>query len=192
MKLELSKGMSLDLTKSGDTKFRINLSWDPAEVGQKIDVDTAAFLLSGTPATLNEIRDCVYHQKDKSFESHPSGSVLLSPDSRDGSSTGIDEYLDIDTDKIPSHFSKVAVYINIYAPKVSFNKIKNAKVEVVNQDGSALCVFNMSTQLTDENSLLVGVLNKVGGNWEFQAKGEGYVISDLNQIVASLNENGLV
>ena len=48
----------------------------------------------------------------------------------------------------------------------------------------------MSEQLRDENSLLVGTLSKSGSAWNFTAKGEGYVVTDLNDVVQSLNQEG--
>ena len=62
---------------------------------------------------------------------------------------------------------------------------------VSNQDGKVLARFDMSSQLTDENSLLVGIIKRNGRAWDFIAKGEGYTVTDLNTIVASLNKEGL-
>lgn len=196
LKLDLTKGMKLDLTKQGNTKFKVGLSWLPAESGSKIDVDACAFILRSSDGTnkLEDIRDCVYHQVDKTFEKHPSGAVILSPDNQDGISEEgeYDEELTIDTSKLPDYASQVNIYINIYRPKVSFNKIKDCKAIIEDGSGDVLAGFNMSEQLTDENSILVGVIKKSGDgfNWEFEARGEGYKIEDLNTIVETLNVKG--
>ena len=39
MTLDLQKGMSLNLTKKGNEKFKIALRWDANDVGEAIDVD---------------------------------------------------------------------------------------------------------------------------------------------------------
>ena len=49
----------------------------------------------------------------------------------------------------------------------------------------------MSSHLTDENSLLVGVIKRNGRAWDFIAKGEGYLVQDLNTIFGALNKEGL-
>lgn len=125
---------------------------------------------------------------------HPSGSVKLSPDNTDGVNKAdqkYDETLTVDTSKIPTDISKVNIYINIFKPTVTFGKIKDCFVDVVDADGVIIANFNMSEQLRDENSLLVGTLSKSGSAWNFTAKGEGYVIIDLNDIVQSyLNQEG--
>ena len=49
--LDLNKGMTLDLTKAGDTKFTIGLGWEAAPVnGQDVDLDVSAFMLQGNGA----------------------------------------------------------------------------------------------------------------------------------------------
>lgn len=190
MTLDLNKGMSLDLTKAGDSKFTIGLSWDAKPYnGQSIDIDASAFLLteSGNVSKLTDIGNAVYFNNLTSV----CGSVNLSGDSRDGASSGIDEQIDIDVTKIPAGINVVAMYINIFKPAITFSKVQGAKVEVFNQDGKSLCKFDMTSQLTDENSLLVGVIKRNGRAWDFIAKGEGYVVADLNAIVSSLNKDGL-
>lgn len=195
MQLDLTKGMNLDLSKNANTVFEFGLAWKPAETGAKIDVDASAFLLKPADGKnkLLDIRDVVYHQKDTSWETHPSGSIKLSPDNTDGVNKAdqkYDETLTIDTSKIPSDISQVNIYINIFKPAVTFGKIKDCFVDVVDADGVIIANFNMSEQLRDENSLLVGTLSKSGSAWNFTAKGEGYVITDLNDIVQSLNQEG--
>lgn len=188
MQLDLSKGMSLDLTKTGNTVFTFGLSWDPSQVGQPIDVDASAFLLSAVDGVhkLQDISNAVYFNNLSS----PTGAVTLSGDNRDGVGDGYDESIFIDITKLPANISQVNVYINIFKPAISFSKVRNAKVDILDSDNKILANFCMSEQLTDENSLLVGTVKKVGTSWEFVARGEGYVIENLNTIVNTLNVQG--
>lgn len=187
--LDLNKGMTLDLTKSGDTKFTIGLGWEAAPVnGQDVDLDVSAFMLQGNGAMkLLEMSHAIYFNKPNST----CGSVRLSGDSRDGKNGDIDEEIYVDVTKIPENINAIAMYINIFKPQITFSKVQAAKAVVSNQDGKVLARFDMSSQLTDENSLLVGIIKRNGRAWDFIAKGEGYLVQDLNTIVASLNKDGL-
>lgn len=188
MILDLNKGMSLDLTKAGDTKFTVGLGWDATPInGEKIDLDVSAFMLQGTPSKLLAIEHAVYFNNPSS----PDCSVKLSGDSRDGANGDIDEEVYIDVTKIPESINAIAIYINIFKPETTFAKVQKAKAVVSNQDGKVLARFDMSSQLTDENSLLVGVIKRNGRAWDFVAKGEGYLVQDLNTIVTALNKEGL-
>jgi len=189
MVLDLNKGMSLDLTKMGHSKFVFGLGWEPAISGAAIDIDASAFLLQSVDRVnkLLDINNAIYFNNLKS----PCNSVILSGDSRDGMGDGYDEEITVETTKIPSNISQINIYINIFNPSISFSNIKNSFVEIVNLDKKVLAKFKMSEQLTDENSLLVGSIKRNGRNWDFIAKGEAYKIQDLNTVVASYNKDGV-
>ena len=81
--LDLNKGMSLDLTKAGDTKFTFGLGWET-----DADLDVSAFMLQGTsPMKLQAMEHAIYFNNMNSA----CGSVRLSGDSRDGKNGDIDE-----------------------------------------------------------------------------------------------------
>lgn len=189
--LDLTKGMSLDLTKDGNTLFKFNLSWNPEDIGEAIDVDASAFILNLDPTTnthkLIQIANAVYFKNPSS----PTGAVT-SPlgDSLDGKREGIDEQIVVDTTKLPADASQVNIYINIFKPRISFSKVHDCRVDIVDADDKPLANFRMSEQLTDENSLLVGTVTRTPAGWSFKAVGEAYIINDLNTIVAELNTRG--
>ena len=187
--LDLNKGMTLDLTKAGDTKFTFGLGWKAAPInGQDVDLDVSAFMLQGTsPMKLQSMEHAIFFNNTASAD----GSVRLSGDSRDGANGDIDEEIYVDVTKIPENVNAIAIYVNIFKPAITFSKVQEAKAVVSNQDGKVLARFDMSSQLTDENSLLVGIIKRNGRAWDFIAKGEGYTVIDLNTIVASLNKEGL-
>ena len=189
MVLDLNKGMSLDLTKTGDTKFTIGLGWNATPInGQNIDLDVSAFMLKGfNPSKLEAMEHAIFFNNPTSA----CGSIKLSGDSRDGDNGDIDEEIYVDITKIPSDINVVAIYVNIFQPAATFSKVQKAKAVVSNQDGNVLARFDMSSHLTDENSLLVGVIKRNGRAWDFIAKGEGYLVQDLNTIVGALNKEGL-
>ena len=118
-------------------------------------------------------------------------SIKLARDARNGKNGDIYDEVFVDVTKIPENVNAVAIYINIFKPAITFSKVQEAKAVVSNQDGKVLARFNMSSQLTDENSLLVGIIKRNGRAWDFIAKGEGYTVTDLNTIVAALNKEGL-
>ena len=150
--------------------------------------DVSAFMLQGTsPMKLQSMEHAIFFNNPASAD----GSVRLSGDSRDGANGDIDEEIYVDVTKIPENVNAIAIYVNIFKPAITFSKVQEAKAVVSNQDGKVLARFDMSSQLTDENSLLVGIIKRNGRAWDFIAKGEGYTVIDLNTIVASLNKEGL-
>lgn len=191
MKLDLTKGMTLDLTKDGSKKFTLGLSWDPEDVGEDVDVDASAFLLNKAANgmhTLNDIHNVVYFKDG--FKVSKDGSTELPFDSRDGRSDGFDEIITIDTTKIASDVSQINLYINIFKPAITFRQVKNATVTILDDSDKILATFNASADLIDENCLLAGTVSRNGSNWDFTARGEGYIITDLNTIVTELNSKG--
>lgn len=190
MKLDLTKGMTLDLTKDGSKKFKLGLSWNPADVGEDVDVDASAFLLNKIASThmLTDIHNVVYFKEG--FKISKDGSTELPFDSRDGKSDGFDEIITIDTTKITSDITQINLYINIFKPAITFRQVKDATVTILDENEKILATFNASADLVDENCLLAGTITRNGTNWDFTARGEGYIITDLNTIVQSLSTEG--
>lgn len=190
MVLDLSKGdnFSLDLTKEVDYDIALRWDYDPS---MTIDLDVSAFMLNqvGDKRKLTAIQNVVYFKEG--FNVSKCGSVSLSGDSLDGSGDGDDEVITVKTKLIPSDIVQINIYVNIYSPKVSFNKVKNAQAFVRTSTGSTLAQFNMSVDFDNENSILVGSLLRTTNGWDFQAGGYGYVINDLNTIVQSLHTEGV-
>ncbi len=116
--LDLNKGMSLDLTKAGDTKFTFGLGWEAAPInGADVDLDVSAFMLQGTGAMkLQAMEHAIYFNNPSSN----CGSVKLSGDSKDGANGDIDEEIYVDVTKIPSDINAVAIYVKIFKPTVTF------------------------------------------------------------------------
>lgn len=189
MVLNLEKGFELDLTKSGDTMFTFGLGWEASTIGEDVDCDASAFMLKkdGNAYKLKDATHAIYFNNLSSSD----GSVRLSGDSRDGNEGDIDEEIYVDTNKIPADVDMIAMYVNIFSPAITFKEVDSAKALVSNQDGKVLASYDMTSQLTDENSLLVGTITRRGRAWIFTAVGEGYAIQDLNTIVTSLNKDGL-
>ena len=189
MTVDLNKGgeFNLDLTKQ--VNFDIALQWAYNRSGVDIDLDVSAFMLkqSGDKRKLTSTSDIVFFNNKQSA----CGSVKISGDSRDGASDGDDEVISINTSLIPADVAQINIYINIFAPKVTFSKVDSAKALVRTSDGRTVAQVNMSTDFQNENSLFVGSISKVSNNWTFTAGGEGYVVEDLNTIAKALHTEGV-
>ena len=182
--LDLNKGSMLDLTKIVEEEFQIAISWDASTTGGDVDLDVSAFLLAEDNG-LKKIRggsDVVFFNN----KVHASGSVSLSGDSKDGRGDGDDEFITIVTKNIPADIVQVNVYSNIFTPPISFKDVKNAKAEIRTKAGKVLATFKLTDNFQTENTILIGTVSKVNGNWTFTAEGEGYVTQDLNTIYAHL------
>jgi stress response protein SCP2 len=188
MVLDLNKGQEFNLDLTKETKFEIALQWGYNRTGVDMDLDVSAFLLNESAGKnkLLDMGNAVYFKNKESKDK----SVRLSGDSRDGAAEKDDEVIYVDTSKIASDVSRIQIYVNIFAPKVSFREVQTA-LAIVRTGNTVLATVNMSTDFQNENSILVGFISKVNGNWTFTAGGEGYIITDLNTIVAALNKEGV-
>jgi len=190
MTLDLQKGMSLDLTKKGNEKFQIALRWDENDVGEAIDVDASAFMLvdkDGKKKLLDLAYVCFFNQLET-----PCETLILSGDSRDGSSEDDDESIWVDCSKAPKEISQINVYVNIFNSKVTFKEIQAAKAIIRDENCNDIAFFDMSRDFKNENSILVcSIVKDARGYFSLLPNGEGYVIRDLNTIVTHLNTEGV-
>jgi stress response protein SCP2 len=170
--LNLSKGDSLDLKKedgSAVTKIRFGGGWDMADTTKPtFDLDLFAF---------DNAQVCYFNNKEIA-------GVKLDKDNLTGAGEGADENIHFDVTKMTS--KKFALAINIYNGKAkgqTFNNIKNTFVEIEDEDTKkVLARYNVSADGGNNDSLLVGIIENVGGILKFTAKGE-YTNGNIEEIV---------
>ena len=178
--LNLSKGLSLDLTKEAPTlkSAFVGLGWDPAQSGKKVDLDLFAFLVY-EDGQIHGNSDVVYFRQKNSQR-----GVYLDHDNRDGVGEGDDERIFIQLDKIPFDIKRIAIFTNIYEPNNSnFGMVKNVYTRLVDKDtNKEICTSNLCEEGTFFNAFhIVDFVRKVNDHWTYETIGKG-CNGDINQI----------
>lgn len=169
--LNLSKGISLDLTKNLPTlkKIKVGLGWD-CYPSKSMDLDVFALLLHN-----NKIQDSsdivFFNQKDTNK------GIVLSGDNRNGEGDGDDETIFVDLDKVPQDISEVLFFANIYEANTrqqNFGMVKNAYIRIINEDTNkeeAIYVLNEEGGLY--TAFKFAGLKRNANGWSLETYGEG-------------------
>ena len=107
--LNLSKGMTLDLTKRnpGLSKIKAGLGWDVAVAGgSNFDLDVAALLCHG--GKIHSGNDVVF------FNNLSQPGVQLMGDNRTGAGDGDDEVINVDLSAVAPDVDKIVFIVTIY------------------------------------------------------------------------------
>lgn len=175
--LNVSKGLSLDLTKQAPTlrRAKIGLGWDSSVNGQAIDLDVFALALHN--GKVKSANDIVYYNQLDVVE-----GIRLSGDNRDGERDGDDEFIIVELDKISDDITSIAIFVNIYAPKINFGMVKNAYVRLVDDEKDKeefIYLLNEKSGLYQTVHFANLVRNSFG--WSFETIGQG-TSGDVNEI----------
>ena len=174
--LNLKKNDVLDLTKTepGLKNVMLAAGWDVAKkgffkLGADYDLDLIAILLNENDKLIN--RGVIY------FGNLNGQGIYLHGDNRTGAGDGDDEKISVNLDKLPGNCSKVIFALNIYdavARKLSFSKVKNAYIRLLNEDSGnkEICRYNLSEDGGDNTALLFAELERKNGSCQFKARGE--------------------
>lgn len=197
MAINLVKGENINLSKefSGETKWRLGLSWDlPNNGGKEADLDSFAFCLndryenSGKIVSIDHMAayfNANGANKDKTTFTNEEGGlgfksiddcVKLLGDSRDGAEEGIDdEVIDVDLSKADPKTKSILLAVNIYSPKgINFGMVRNSMCKLYKKDSDVpeLC-YELKEDYSKFNCLVVAELYQRNGEWKIQALGEG-------------------
>ena len=177
MPVSLQKGQKVNLTKGnpGLKKVVVGLGWDvnQFDTGGEFDLDAAAFLLADT-GKITKSEDFVFYGNLK----HPSGSVEHMGDNRTGAGEGDDEQIRIDLSRVPENLTKIAFTVTIYEPeqrRQNFGQVNNAFIRIYNEEtGEEMIRYDLGEDFSIETAAVFGELYKNGGEWKFNAIGNGF------------------
>ena len=186
MSINLQKGQKINLAKSDGTKLTkllVGLGWDAAKkeggffsslFGSKKDFDCDASVLMCINGRLKSREDDIVYFGNLE---HESGAVKHLGDNLTGDGDGDDEQIKIDLDRIPSKYDKLIFVVNIYKcveRKQHFGMIANAFIRIVDDTtGEELCRYNLTDKNDGKYAMVVGEVYKKGGEWKFNAIGQG-------------------
>lgn len=181
--LNLSKGMTLDLTKRnpGLTKIKAGLGWDISTVGgSNFDLDVAAFIChSGRILSGNDV---VF------FNNMNQPGIQLMGDNRTGVGDGDDEVINVDLSAIPPDVNKIVFVVTIFdaaTRRQTFGMVNGSVIRLCDSANGdkELCRFELKNDFSTETALIFAELTRSGQDWEFKAIGEGKQ-ADLNGIAS--------
>jgi stress response protein SCP2 len=183
--LNLTKGMSLDLTKhdNGLKVLGVGLGWQTT-----YDLDSIAFSTNAR----GRIEETVCYQHLNGY------GVSLDGDDRVGGKTGDCETLTIDFAKVSKNINKIMILANIYnaaAPVKLFGKtiskgdtfarVKGSFIRLYNKETNVeLCRYSLEEDGSGYNAFhFADLLKQPNGEWTFEIVGQG-----MNGDIASLRK----
>ncbi len=201
MAVNLVKGQKVNLVKesAGLRRVRVGLGWDEAQPRKGIlaalfsakpaDIDCdASVILCGENGKVvgRSIADCcVYFGNLR----HASGAIVHAGDNLTGSGEGDDEQISVDLAALPTNVAKLVFVVNIYDANVRsqhFGMIRNAFIRIVDErGGNEICRYNLTDDFGGMTGLVVGELDRNGGQWEFTAVGRG--VRDASRLDKLIN-----
>ena len=182
MSVSLVKGQKVNLSKekAGLKSVMVGLGWDEAKrkgglfkKPEPIDCDASAVMCQQGGKFKGGKEDLVYFANLR----HKSRSVKHMGDNLTGQGDGDDEQIMVSLAEVPPEYERIVFVVNIFEAKVRnqhFGMIENAFIQVVDTDtGTELCRFNLSEQYSGKTAMICGELNRLNGEWNFTAIGEG-------------------
>lgn len=176
--ISLQKGSTINLSKANETislakkgtagvlsRLHVGLGWD---VHNSVSADLDAFIVQVDGA--GQIIDTVYFGKKTSSDR----AIKHSGDNLTGEGEGDDEVIKVELNNLNPRTHKLYIAVNIYQARITFNKIDNAFLRLVNdQSKDELMHFNLSKDAGKNFSLILGeVVRENDGTWSFVALGE--------------------
>jgi tellurium resistance protein TerD len=175
--LILTKEEPLNLTKNTPlaTKLQVGAGWD-FKAGLKIDLDLLAYTDTKKIAYFG-VKDPL------------NGAIVASPDNRDGKGQGIDEFIEVDLDKVPADVNKITFAVSSHSGE-DFGTVQGEFVQI--KDVATGTIIAKSTELptTLENenkakTLVFGSLIRTNNEWSFETT-LAYKIDNFEQYVRSV------
>lgn len=169
--LNLSKGVTLDLTKTAPSlkKVDVGLGWDVSK-NKPLDLDVFAFALHNGKILDNS--DVIYFNQQDTGK-----SIVLSGDNRTGAGDGDDEVIHIDLDSVPQDITSILLFANIYdAEKRSqnFGLVEQSYIRLVNREtNKEECIYKLDEEGGLYNAFKFAELVRNERGWSFKTLGEG-------------------
>ncbi len=189
---KVKRGQEVNLTHKDPTlkAITIGVGWDLRAFDQDpLDLDASIFLLDKNDKTRID-EDFVFYNnlKNEDATAHHKG------DSRTGAGDGDDEQVIIDLAALSYEIVKIPIVLSIYDEEYNnhnFSMVKNVFCRIVNQNtGHEIFRYELDEELSENEGLMIGYLERIGAEWIFHAVGEtvkgglGKIASEYGIIVA--------
>lgn len=174
--LNLTKGISLNLTKGNDSlkSIKIGLGWQT-----RMDLDSVAVLIDKD----NNIVDTIY------FANQKGTGIQLHGDNLTGGKKGDSEVISATLDKIPENVMKICLFANIFSffgiSSKSFGNVRQSYIRLVNdKTKQELCRYSLEDEFKNYSAVHFADLVRDNNNdWSFVTIGKGLngSISDIKK-----------
>lgn len=171
---KIKRGDEVNLTHKDPTikEIMIGVGWDlKAFDSNPLDLDASLFLLDRNEKTRID-EDFVFYNNPTGCD----GAIKHTGDSRTGAGDGDDEIILIDLSSLPFDVMKVCFVLSVYDMEYmdhNFSMVKNVYFRVVNQNTDhEVFRYELDEELTGNEGLIIGELERVGTDWIFKAVGE--------------------
>lgn len=189
---KIKRGDEVNLTQKDPTmaEIMVGVGWDlRAFESHPLDLDASLFLLDKNDKTRID-EDFVFYNNLTGSD----GAVKHMGDSRTGAGEGDDEIIMMNLNELPFDIMKVSFTLSIYDMEFedhNFSMVKNVYFRIVNQrTGHEIFRYELDEELTGDEGLIIGELERVGTEWIFHAIGEtvdgglGKIAGDYGMIIA--------
>lgn len=183
MSLDLSKNMTLDITKRnpGLKRLVVGAGWDTAAAGSDIDLDIIMFGC-GAGDKVTNTSNVVF------FNNMTIPGVRLNGDNRTGEGEGDDETIDVDLSAVSPDIQSLVVCVSIYDAvnrRQTFGMVNNSYVRILDKDqgDKELCHFILKDDYSTDTAVVFAKLVRNGSDWDFVTIGDGKQ-ADINGLLA--------
>lgn len=173
--LNLTKGMSLDLSKHSNLKhIRFGLGWQAGD-NENWDLDASA-ILRNARGVVDDAQDVIFYNQPDTNR-----GVKSLGDDRVGSYSNVgqqdNETILVDLDKIPREKQSILFVVTIdkaIEKQQNFGGVKNAYIRVVDDDtNEELGRYNLVEKFSLQISCEIAELTRTNTGWEFTPIGNG-------------------
>ena len=172
--INLEKGQRISMDK-GLTLVVVGLGWDPNEgTGYDFDLDASAFML-GSNGKIPADEYFVFYNNQKS----PDGSVESTGDDLTGGNSdgGDDETINVDLTKVDPKIQEIIFTATIYKAeerKQNFGQVRNSYIRIYDaKTDTEIARYDLDEDFSIETAVEFGRLYRRGGEWKFEAIGNG-------------------
>lgn len=189
---KIQRGDELNVTRKDPTmtQIMIGVGWDlRAFESDPLDLDASLFLLDKNDKTRVD-EDFIFYNNLVGSD----GGVKHMGDSRTGAGDGDDEMIVVDLNLLPYDIMKISFVLSIYNMELkdhNFSMVKNVYFRVVNQNtGHEIFRYELDEELTGDEGLIIGEMERIGTEWIFHAIGEtvdgglGKIADNYGMIIA--------
>lgn len=201
MAINLVKGQRVEIQK-GLTKMKVEMGWKVnPNANPPYDLDASTFLL-GASGQIEHEYDFVFYGSGNTIEvgKTEDGKPIMRPISLDKSVLGSvddigeddddtgegNEEIEVDLTKVSPKVQEILFTASIYCNpndtndprhRYSFGQVRNAYIQISNADtGVVECRYDLDEDFSTDKGVEFGRLYRRGGEWKFQAVGEGHKV----------------
>jgi len=198
MGINLQKGQRISLKKEAPKleQLMCGLGWDVAKKkgGFLGGLFTTDFDLDASVLCLNEDGKIKSNSEIIFFGNlrHYSDAINHLGDNLTGAGEGDDEEILVKLPLIPNNIHKLVFVVNIYNAlerDQDFSQVENAFVRLVNlSNNQEIARYTLSGRgYEGKTGMVMAEIERVGDDWEMTAKGEGFKVKSLGDVMKFYN-----